>query len=274
LNNLLKYIRFLSFDVTLGATLLTLALSDFFGTELPHSIPICMAISIWLIYTLDHLIDAKKYHEISIERHLFHRRNFKLILINSVIIALFGIYIVLSLPAVTFLYGLGLIMLVIVYFTLIYFFENFHYKEVLVAIVYSLGVFLGPLSLNSGKIEVEFNVFFIQLLLLAMINLLLFSYYDFEKDKEDKNPSIAIKLGKPAVQRLLTFFFMVLVIIQTSSIIYFLGNFSHLIFQFLFMLMTVVLFALKKWKYHFAINDRYQFVGDGVFFIPTIWLLV
>lgn len=274
MTTLLKYIRFLSLDVTLGAALLTMAISDFIGIELPLSIPVCLAISIWLIYTLDHLLDAKRSREISIERHLFHRRNFKILTINFILIALAGFYVVWSLPTITFIYGLGLILLVLVYFTLIYFFKNFHFKEVLVAIVYASGVFLGPISLIENAVDLQIISFFIQLLFLALINLILFSYNDLEKDQADGNPSMVIKLGKEMTQQLLILLFILLIVIQIGSLLFFLDNPDFLLFQILFTLMTAVLLSLKKWDNFFALNSRYQLIGDGVFFMPAIWLLL
>ena len=260
--------------MTLGAALLTMAISDFIGIELPLSIPLCLAISIWLIYTLDHLLDAKRSPEISIERHLFHRRNFKILTINLILIALTGFYVVWSLPTITFIYGLGLILLVLVYFTLIYFFKNFYFKEVLVAIVYASGVFLGPISLIENAVDLQIISFFIQLLFLALINLILFSYNDLEKDQADGNPSIVIKLGKEMTQQLLILLFILLIVIQIGSLLFFLDNPDFLLFQILFTLMTAVLLSLKKWDNFFALNSRYQLIGDGVFFMPAIWLLL
>lgn len=274
MTTLLKYIRFLSLDVTLGAALLTTAISDFIGVELPLSVPVCLAISIWLIYTLDHLLDAKRSHEITIERHLFHRRNFKILVINLILIALAGFYVAWSLPTITFIYGLGLILLVLVYFTLIYFFKNFHFKEVLVAIVYASGVFLGPISLIENGVDLQIISLFTQLLFLALINLVLFSYNDLEKDQADGNPSIVIKLGREMTQQVLMLFFILLIVVQLGSLLFFLNNPEFLLFQILFILMTAVLLSLKKWNVFFALNSRYQLIGDSIFFLPAVWLLL
>ena len=260
--------------MTLGAALLTMAISDFIGVELPLSVPICLAISIWLIYTLDHLLDAKRSPEITIERHLFHRRNFKILAINLILIALAGLYVAWSLPTITFIYGLGLILLVLVYFTLIYFFKNFHFKEVLVAIVYASGVFLGPISLIESGVDLQIISLFIQLLFLALINLILFSYNDLEKDQADGNPSIVIKLGREMTQQVLILLFTLLIIVQLGSLIFFSNNQEFMLFQILFTLMTAVLLSLKKWNSFFALNYRYQLIGDGIFFMPAVWLLI
>jgi len=274
LTTLLKYIRFLSLDVTLGAALLTMAISNFIGVQLPLSVPVCLAISIWLIYTLDHLLDAKRSPQITIERHLFHRRNFKILVINLILIALTGFYVAWSLPTITFIYGLGLILLVLVYFTLIYFLKNFHFKEILVAIVYASGVFLGPISLIENGVDLQIISLFIQLLFLAFINLILFSYNDLEKDQADGNPSIVIKLGRETTGLILNILFVILTIVQFVSLLSNLGSSNFFLFQVLFVLMSIVLFSLKKWNNYFAANSKYQLIGDGIFFIPVIWLLI
>jgi len=38
--------------------------------------------------------------------------------------------------------------------------------------------------------------------------------------------------------------------------------------------MNLTLFILWKWPFVFQINDRYRFLGDGIFFLPLIYLLL
>ena len=185
-----------------------------------------------------------------------------------------GLYIVLSLPAITFMYGITLTMLVLVYFGIIYFFKRFYFKELFVAVVYALGVFVGPVSLNNGQIAPIIAMLFLQTFLLALINLILFSSFEYDQDKKDKNSSIVLKLGQERISQLLKILFSVLLIIQLYSIVDFGLDFKMIAFNLLFISMTLVLWSLQTWPAFFSINERYRTIGDGIFFIPALWMLL
>lgn len=272
---LLRYIRFLSLDIAFGAVVLSIVIAKFIGIEMPLSISLCLGIAIWIIYTLDHLIDAFKSDKPpTIERHLFHRQHFRL-LIGALILSLVaGAYIVLSLPVITFMYGITLTMLVLVYFGIIYVFKQFYLKEVFVAAVYALGVFVGPVSLNNGQILPTIAMLFLQTFLLALINLILFSSFEYDQDKKDKNSSIVLKLGQERISQLLKILFSVLLIIQLYSIVDFGFEIKMMVFNLLFISMTFVLWILQKWPSFFTANERYRTIGDGIFFIPGLWMLL
>ena len=55
---LLSYCAGLSLDVVAGGVIFTLAVGQVAEVELPWSIPTALGCCIWLIYTLDHLIDG------------------------------------------------------------------------------------------------------------------------------------------------------------------------------------------------------------------------
>ncbi|MEQ6121569.1 hypothetical protein [Reichenbachiella sp. MALMAid0571] len=272
---LLKYIRFLSLDIALGAVVLSIVIAKFIGIEMPLSISLCLGIAIWIIYTLDHLIDAFKSDKVpTIQRHLFHRQHSRLLIVALVVTVFGGLYIVLSLPAITFVYGIILTMLVLVYFGIIYFFKWFYLKEIFVAAVYALGVFVGPVSLNNGQIVPVITMLFLQTFFLALINLILFSYFEYHQDKKDQNPSIVIRIGQEKTRQLLKMLFSVLLIIQLYSIVDFGADIKILSFNILFIAMTMVLWTLQAWPVYFGANERYRLIGDGIFFIPTLWLLL
>lgn len=272
---LLRYIRFLSLDIVFGAVVLSFVIAKFIGIEMPLSISLCLGIAIWVIYTLDHLFDAFKSDKPpTIERHLFHRQHVRLLIAALILSIVAGSYIVLSLPVITFMYGISLTLLVILYFGIIYFFKQFYLKEVFVAAVYALGVFVGPVSLNNGQILPIIAMLFLQTFLLALINLILFSSFECTQDKNDQHASIVLRLGQESTGRLLKILFSVLLIIQMYSMVDFGFDFKMMVFNLLFISMTLVLWILQKWPSFFTANERYRTIGDGIFFIPALWMLL
>ena len=274
LASLSKYIRFLSLDVALGGAILSAAIARFLGVDLPDAVPICLAIAIWIIYTIDHLIDAfKSTGDPTIGRHLFHRTYAKWLIGAVVLAVLAGGYVLLALPAITLLYGVGMVLLVLVYFVLIYFFRGFYLKEIFVAMVYAMGVFVGPVSLNFGQVPPLTVLLFLQVLLVAQINLILFSFFEKKLDEMDKHPSLVLKMGDESVSKLLKVLFALLVVIQCFTLIDFGTDLSSILFQLLFISMGLILLTLYSWPQKFLANDRYRMIGDGIFFLPGIWLL-
>lgn len=272
---ILKYIRFLSLDVALGGVLLSIAVARYIGVVMPASVPLCLGIAIWVIYTIDHLIDAfKSEEEPSIERHMFHKKYSRLLITALVTVVAGGIYQVLSLPTITFFYGMALLLAVLFYFVVIYFFRRFYLKEFFVAMVYALGIFVGPLSLTGGVVTYALAMVFVQVFLLALINLVLFSLFEIEQDKADKNASIVLKMGPEKTQQMLKILFALLLTVQVFVLVDIEGHLYESAFQLMFVAMTGVLFALQHWPGYFSENERYRLLGDGIFFLPAIWLLL
>lgn len=266
-----KYINYLSLDVAVGAMLLSASISKFINDTVVWNVAISLSLSVWIIYTFDHLIDARKSNiNPSIARHAFHKLHEKKLILVMVFLAFVGLWLVLKLPPLTIWYGLFLLGVVLGYFLLIYFFKRFYLKEVLVALVYTTGVFLGPVSILTSSISFEvFNLFF-QLLLLALLNLTLFSFIEYDLDAKDNHASLARKIGKGRTAILIKTMLIALASWQFLSLIIF----EPTLFQIMFLLMTMILFILYVFKNPLLKNDRYRWLGDAIFLIPAIELLV
>ena len=67
-------INALSLDVALGAGVLSLVLGRYIGFRVPVMVLLALVISVWVIYTIDHLLDAKSItHQATSFRHHFHQ---------------------------------------------------------------------------------------------------------------------------------------------------------------------------------------------------------
>ena len=78
MKDIYKYIQALSLDVSFGATIMSAFIAHFLGVQVGMNIYISLFIAVWLIYTIDHLIDAKRIKsEAQSFRHKFHQKHFK-----------------------------------------------------------------------------------------------------------------------------------------------------------------------------------------------------
>ncbi len=251
--------QYLSLDIVLGAVILL----RFFSNELAVSpsilIYFLLGASVWLIYTADHLRDAKSGKLSTRGRYQFHLNNewilkvVGLVVLTASIIALF--YIDMSI----FLAGLVLIGFAGLYLLVQDALAKNGLKEFYVALVYSSGILLPPFVLAS---LIRWDILFL-LILLTFSNLILFSWYEKKEDEADGFSSIATSVSKANLQR---------IIYSTLSFglaLAFLLDYSRVnVFFFIGFTIYVMLSVSLNWANQ---NQRYRIIGDGVFLLPILF---
>lgn len=279
LSRTLKLFQLLSLDVVLGALAVGAFAVHLLGVSAQPAWWFVLPTAVWVIYTSDHLIDSfAKKSQATIDRHLFHFQNRKLLSILVFLVASAS-------ATVGFLYldrliiqgGIALSVLVLLYFLAIPFlkkrFKFIFQKELLIAFVYTAGIFLAPL-VWYGKMP-GFTVLFLvcNIFFLALIETIMSSFFDVEKDKADGHTSFTTQFGKRKTEAfiyfvLFTLFFIsaTLFFFQTEPLL-FLGLLIEIIM--IFLLMTIMVF-----KKYFEKNSRYRWVGEGVFWIPALLVLI
>lgn len=270
-----KFFQILSLDVALGGALISASIGVLLGVEMPVTIPLALGIAIWLIYTSDHLVDAHKAKKSPlIERHSFHRQYFIPLVTSVGILSLIGVGVVLMLPVKTLIYGAILFLLVLCYFAVILLFKSFYLKELIVAFVYAAGIFLGPVSMMDVPVPDSLLLLLAQLFLLALLNLLLFSLFEIELDKIDNHPSLARKLGPQKSDTLVGGLSVLLLALQVYFVIALRNHEQWLLFHWTFVCMHIILMILYWKKESCRKNSLFRMIGDGIFFLPGLYLLL
>ncbi|PIB37307.1 hypothetical protein BFP72_18765 [Reichenbachiella sp. 5M10] len=267
-----RLMTWLSLDIALGAVVLTQSIAYLFGVSMEPSVSWALFLCVWMIYTLDHLLDAKKLKkEPSMPRHTFHYRFATPIFGALIVVAALSLILVFYLPVATLLYGTVVAGLVGIYILLTWWLRVFIAKEVLIATLYTVGVFLGPLS--SGLVwDYSVVVVFVELWLLALINLMLFSMYEQAKDQQDGFSSWATIFGQKQLVKMLKGAFIVLFFVLLYGFWYETGRFWF-IFQLLITVMGGFLAVLFFRREFFYQNESYRVIGDAVFFVPVLVFL-
>jgi hypothetical protein len=274
LKDLYKYIQALSLDVALGATVMSAFVAHFMQVHVPKEVYVSLFLAVWLIYTIDHLIDASKLkgNEASF-RHLIHQKYFKEFTYLWIGVFIFGVFFSLFLPSETRKVGFIASALVIVHLVLVYLLGSrvsiFIQKELGIAFTYCVGIAVGPVSMSQGLDG--FGYFFMgQIFILAFINLLEFSWFDRKIDKQQKQSSAILNLGERMVIELIFFFFALFILSLVLSFLFFpkYGN-----YEMILGCMGAALFVIIAFQKYFGIKDRYRTFGDMVFMFPMILLL-
>ena len=256
-----RALHYLSIDIVLGAAILLHFFSKPFEIPIPWSVYTLLASSIWLIYTIDHLRDSISSQYSARARYVFHSKNkdsLKIAIVSVVVLSAISLF---FLPQSILISG-GILS----FFCLTYIFfqpklAGVGLKELYVALIYSLGIMLAPVSLKG-----EFHAYlFAILLILAFLNLTMFSWFDHGDDSKDSFKSIATVLGVEQTQKLIVLMSAVGLAIGFSGLQYsFLFSIYFIVVLFVYIFIALNPIWARK-------EGRYRTIGDGVFLLPILF---
>lgn len=273
------YIQHMSIDVVLGALSTGLMAASLLQVSLPVAWWIAFPLSVWVFYTGDHLIDAYRLgQQAHTVRHQFHVQYFMPLSLLVGISCLLIVYAILIAP--TSLIYLGLIIggMGVIHLVLSFLLRNivsrWVQKELGVALIYTLGVWGGPVALTDGQIPLSYWGICFQFFLLAMVNLLIFSYQDLESDILDGHTSMVRAFGNTAVYRIVSICLVGVVLLGIGHILT-----SDLPFNWLFAYeislgIGVIFSIIHRFPTWFHTHNRYRVWGDGAFLLSGAYLLI
>ncbi len=268
------YLQILSLDVVLGACVMCYFFAFYLDVYPNIYNYLSLGLTVWLIYTLDHLLDAAKVkHEAHTARHRFHQDHARVIWVFWMLAGILGIgNSFFFLEERTLYYGIGLSVLVSFHFLLtqIERLKNalLLQKETRIALMYSLGVALAPYSLQHSTWSWEDATLLLQLGLVAWVNLLIISCYERDIDRQDGHVSMARRMEKAALERLMQGlmggqWFMALIACC-------LGSARMRLLSLILALMMFTLALVQSQRAYFRPHERYRAWADGVFFFPIV----
>jgi len=240
---------------------------------------IILPMAVWVVYSLDHIIDSHKNKEASvITRHKYHYNHRKTIILFVILIGVITLFFSL-LYLDTKILALGFILSIFIgiYFTILYFFRQkklaLLQKELFIAIVYAMGIFMAPLawygSLPSfSVILIVFNIF-----ILAWFEGIMISWFDFDYDIEDGHTSFTVIAGKKLTRRFLIVGHMLVEILTITALIITPVSieFWALLITFI---MNVILGLIIIFPDSFSRNNYYRLIGETVFWLPALVVFV
>ena len=275
-----QFIQFVSLDVVAGAITMTFLFSRLYHVFLSTEIYFVLAICVWLIYTIDHLLDAKNIKgSANTRRHRFHQLYFiPLVYLSSILLVVGFLLSLVFVPLVTWRWGLVLTLFSLLHFILVHFFgsnkSKLVFKELGVAFGYTCGVLIAPISLCS-RFEWYYGLSAGLLFLVVLFNLIMFSYFDYHKDIKNQQTSFVVNYGLRCSRFILYSLFALITIVSAYALVIgdwleFYYLFSILLLFFIglgYMLMVVFMDASDS-------SDRFRKVGDAVFIFPVVILFL
>ncbi|MEP1095014.1 MAG: hypothetical protein ABJG78_07875 [Cyclobacteriaceae bacterium] len=255
-----RLLQHLSIDIVFGAVILLHFFSKIYNTSPDWPTYVLLGCSIWLIYTFDHLRDSKSAKVGSRERYMFHFRNRKALQVGMIAVLCLALTCLLFVPFILIVGGSILAAFCLLYVASQSRLSRWGMKEAYIAVIYTLGVLLSPICAT-----LNFDVYsFFVLLILTFLNLIIFSWFEFEEDRKDSFTSIATQMGKAKLFKF---------ILTVSSIGFALGILSlnsfptYASYLVLVLLIFVFLVFNSEWA---KLEGRYRTIGDAVFLFPIL----
>lgn len=263
-----RYFNLLSIDIAAGAV----AGACFFASLLdvvvrPHAFA-CLGLTVWIIYTTDHLLDANKIKgTASTARHRFHQRNFNLLSVMVIAASAVDVVLIFFIKKPV-LYGGFLIASVVGLYLMVHRRLAF-LKEVVVALLYSAGILLPSLPVTSVQLLPVHYTLFILFFNTALINLIMFSWFDLKHDLTDKTQSFVTVTGEKTAGTTLTVLFVANALLGVYGMI----EWRSVMYPVVLILMNVTLLLILLFRERFVSHDSYRLLGDAVFLFPLIAIL-
>lgn len=262
-----KVCNVLSLDIVLGSVVCALFFAKIFNVTILLYGICSLALTVWIIYTTDHLLDARSIRKTaSSERHRFHQRHFHT-LKRIVAIGIFlDLLLIFFMRKPVFIWGVCLAVLVLSYLLLQQYLKIA--KEFFVALFYTCGVLLPALAVTKVELNFLYMLVIVQFFLVAWTNLLLFSWFDYEEDRADMQQSFVTISGK----RFSYYFINVMAALNFGiSVVLWLNGLDVKVIITLMLMQAALILVLsfhQRMKY-----GIYRLIGDAVFMLPVLYLI-
>jgi hypothetical protein len=266
---LFQIMNILSIDVAFGAAISCLFFAKLCNVEIFPIELVVLILTVWIIYTMDHLMDARGLtRPASTKRHRFHQLNYSAIRGWLFVAGIVNVTLICFIRRPLYLTGGALTLMICFYFLFQRRQEAF--KEVAGAVLYMSGVLIIPLTLFNGMVNYEKVIIIFQFGCIVLTNLLLFALFDEQTDKNDNHLSFTISFGPTTTRNVLVALF---VMSASFSIVQLLWLRFALGANIVLTTMNVVLFFVFIKRSCVEKDEWYRSIGDGVFLIPSLYIL-
>ncbi len=262
-----RWISALSLDVVGGAVVCALFFIKVLHVQISWAL-LPLALTVWIIYTADHLIDARKIaHEASSLRHRFHQQHFDRLrtLLFAAIIAD-----VLSLALVSravILAGAALACFVAL-FALVQRMMPWM-REIGVAVFYTCGVLIPAIAQPGIQYVMAHSLLIVQFSLVALTNLLILSWIDRVSDHRDQLSSFVLSAGLALSRAMIWTTFMLGMLLVIAQVYFRVLEWPGVTVGAMQIVLMLVFVSRERSD---KVAQR-RMIGDGVFLIPLIYLL-
>ena len=286
MSQLYRHFHFLSLDIVLGAMASSVLAARLFESQPGWAWWICLSLTVWLLYTGDHMLDAWR-HRKKVEREMHHfmlRHKRNLIWFMGILAVVNMMLIINLLDKNALKYALVLAALVLLFYAFRHIFRrNRRFLipgEFFILLIYLAGTWLGPVAAawpgNASSVaNLERGQALIAIMFagVLLMNLGVISLYDIQLDTRLGLSSLARNLGPKATRNMLIGTAVVILLLAVLQFTILLSGrytqFALIMAGMAFLLLIVLL--MPSW---FRRNDLYRWTADAVLYLGFLSLLV
>jgi hypothetical protein len=263
-----QIVNILSIDIVAGAVISALFFSKLLLVEVKIYGLVALALTVWIIYTIDHLRDARRIrHPAATLRHRFHQENYRTLLFVLYGAIVIDAAIILFIRRQVFEWGLILSAIVLLYLMI---HRSLRFlKELFIASLYTAGILLLSITTTPVQTGLMHYLVILQFGSIAWANLVLFSWFDVAFDQQNEQNSFVTVLGRRTTEILLIELFalnFIIAIIQLSMA-------APIMAVFILIAMNSVLLIIFLFRKVLEKHELYRSIGDAIFMLPAFFLI-
>lgn len=263
--------RYLNIDVVAGALSGLYFASRLLGITISGNVYLLLALAVYVIYLIDHLYDAMQSGKAETARNQFYRKNWKFFVISGIALIVTSIILIFRIPTAVRTTGLIISALCLVYFAGVFYagHKKWFFKEILIALIYTLAIWSIPV-MKADVYPLKFLLpVIIPYFLLVLVNVLIYSYFQYDEDRLAKKNSIVQLLNKKRSKNLILVLCASVIMLLIPANFFFEGIVSRGI-VLLYFIMSLIMSWVIRDETVFARHEKYAYVTDAVFFLPFI----
>ncbi|MCB8994547.1 MAG: hypothetical protein H6538_02950 [Bacteroidales bacterium] len=201
LTRILQLFRYFSLDIIIGAIASLVFASSVMGVVMPRPYYIILGLTVWLIYTADHLMDGVKTRgkSESDTHNFFYKYKIPIILVFLLVLVFNFRLVMYRLDEKFIEFGFAPALAVVVYLVLNRYYGDapryFFIKEVWIALIYTIAIWGGPFIMANDLFTPASLLTMLSFFLLIFGNVLIYSIYERDKDEKDNNRSLVRDFG-------------------------------------------------------------------------------
>ena len=274
-----RHIHFLSLDIVIGALASSCFAARLFGVDPGWVWWLILALTVWLLYTGDHMLDAWRHRKkVEREMHVFMLKHRKIVRFALGVVALVNFMLIINLLDKQLMkYALVLAGLVLLFYAMRHIFRKnklLHIPgEGFVLLLYMAGTWLGPAVVFEQSFEPGHGMITLIFAGVLLMNLGVISLYDVKLDTRLGLGSMAREFGAKRTKNM---------VLGTALTIYLISLLQFLVFdvdrfsQFTLILagMATIYLLVLYYPSRFRQNDYYRLTVDAVLFMGFLSLFI
>jgi 4-hydroxybenzoate polyprenyltransferase len=274
-----RYLHYLSLDIVLGAVASSCLAAQLFNTDPGPVWYVTLALTVWLLYTGDHMLDAwKQRKKIQRDLHYFMMKNRKTLVWSLTLVSAVDILLIFNMLDKEYMkYALVLAGLVLLFYAMRHVFRKNRILmipgEIFVLLIYMAGTWLGPVVAGDMVFEPGHGLVALIFAGILLMNLGVISLYDMQLDRRMGIASMANLLGIKRTKNLLLGTGIAIYLI---SILQFMAFEMDRFFQYALILsgMATILLLVLYYPSRFRKKDYFRLAADAVLYMGFLSLLV